>query len=362
MQWGKRKRPVRAAPRTLVTCGCLLALVSACSNHAGGGASSGSQGTGLSSTSITEQPSARSPIADSTGWLAYQTTDGADDRVHLLRVDGSDDHAIGSQLPGRTAHPDFSPDGRHLVIDQLTSENDVDQIYVGDGNGQHLKLIARCRPPACLDHWEPAWSPDGRRLVISIAGGRLTPQGPARMGLAIVDVASQTVHTILDHPSTESHDHFARWSPDGRTLVFWRERGTAAGSTQTAIFRIDATGENLEQLTPWSLLAGDPDWSPDGSKIVFSTHPLLVFPASGESDLFLMNPNGTARQQITHNGSEVRATQPRWTSDGHAIIYVQTTSSGYPRHIAAVRADGSDATVVLADRALYTHPSLQPDS
>jgi Tol biopolymer transport system component len=293
------------------------------------------------------------------GVAAYQTTDGADDRVHLVRVDGCDDHAIASELSGRTAHPDFSSDGRHLVIDELASEADVDQIYIGDGNGDHFRLMARCAPPACLDHWEAAWSPDGQRLVMSTAGGRLTEQGPTRFGLAVV--ATQSVHTVLDHPSRDGQDHFARWSPDGQSLIFWRERGASEGSPQSAIFRIDADGARLHRLTAWSLAAGDPDWSPDGSSIVFSTHPLLIFEGGAESELYAMKPDGTGLRQLTHDGDGgPRATQPRWTRDGTAIVYVETGSGGFPRHISAIRPDGTDDASVLAERDLYTHPTLQP--
>jgi Tol biopolymer transport system component len=319
-----------------------------------------------SAASRTVPASSGSPnneVPTATGWLAYQTTDGSNDRVHLVHVDGSGDHAIAPQLPGRTAHPDFSRDGTHLTFDQLSDPNgsDPDQVYIAAADGTHPRLIAPCRPPACLDRWEPAWSPDGRHLVVSTAGGRLTANGPTRFGLAIVDVATQHVTTVLDHPSRDGQDHFARWSADGSTLVFWREQPAADGSTRTAIFRVDATGHHLRQLTPWPMLAGDPDWSPNGSSIVFSTHPLLTFDSEGESELFLMNPNGTGVQQLTHNGSNgPRATQPRWTPNGPAILYTQTGPSGLPRHIYTLLADGSNDSPVLTERSLYTHPDLQP--
>jgi Tol biopolymer transport system component len=347
--------------RMVMLGGCVLALVAGCSSGSGGASSNPAPPprSRPSSAPASAQVTGQSPIFDALGWLACQTTDGADDRVHLVRVDGSDDHAIASELSGRTAHPDFSSDGRHLVIDELASEADVDQIYIGDGNGDHFRLMARCAPPACLDHWEAAWSPDGQRLVMSTAGGRLTEQAPTRFGLAVV--ATQSVHTILDHPSRDGQDHFARWSPDGQSLIFWRERGASEGSPQSAIFRIDADGARLHRLTAWSLAAGDPDWSPDGSSIVFSTHPLLIFEGGAESELYAMKPDGTGLRQLTHDGDGgPRATQPRWTRDGTAIVYVETGSGGFPRHISAIRPDGTDDASVLAERDLYTHPTLQP--
>jgi Tol biopolymer transport system component len=309
----------------------------------------------------TAAPGARTVLAGRTGWIAYQTSDAGTDRVHLVRVDGSRDHAIAPSLPGRTAHPDFSRDGRRVVIDQLRSEDDVDQLYVGTADGHDLHLVARCRPPACLDHWEPSWSPDGRRLAISTAGGRLTDGGPSEFGLAVVDVRSQRVRTVLNHSSRSGQDHFARWSPDGTHLVFWRERAAADGSPQAAVFRIDVNGTHLRRLTPWSLDAGDPDWSADGRSIVFSTHPLLLFQERARSELMVMRPDGTGRHALTRNGDGgPRATQPRWTPDARGVLYVQTGPSGQPRHVHAVSAHGDHDVAVLTARAVYTHPVLQP--
>ena len=56
---------------------------------------------------------------------------------------------------------------------------------------------------------------------------------------------------------------------------------------QTSVFIIDTFGGDVRQLTPWEMDAGDPDWSGDGSLILFSTHPLLSFDSEGPSDLYV---------------------------------------------------------------------------
>jgi TolB protein len=236
-----------------------------------------------------------------------------------------------------------------------------DQVYIGRADGSDLRQIAPCRPPKCASHWEPAWSPDGSRLAISTAAGPMTDAGPARFGISVVDVRSQKVRPVVDHPSSTGQDHFARWSPDGRHMVFWRERVSVAGAAETAVFVVDADGGDARQITPWDLLAGDPDWSPDGSLIVFSTYPLLVFGETGDSDLHVIKPDGSGMRSLTsHSKHASRATQPRWTPDGKAILYVRTGPGGTPRHIWAVNADGRLDAPVLTTDAIYTHPVLQP--
>ena len=304
-----------------------------------------------------------SPVASAKGWLAYQSVTSRgefEDGIFLVRTDGSDDHQIVAGLPGRQTHPDFSQDGKRLTFDQLTSEQSQDQVYVADANGAHARLLAPCRPPGCASHWEPAWSPDGRRLAVAAAGGVRPDQPPARFGIAIVDLAKQTVRPVLDHASQVGQDHFPRWSPDGRRLVFWRGR-ERPGGVQAAVFVVNVNGTGLRQLTPWRMLAGDPDWSPDGARILFTTRPLVDYPDAGQSELYTIRPDGTGLRRLTDYGADgPRATQPRWMPDGKAILYTRTTQTGQPRHIYAINADGTGDVPVLTAKPIYTHPILQP--
>jgi Tol biopolymer transport system component len=357
-------RSTRIAPFVAVLATMVTVVASACA----GSGSSSSQATETTSTAAQAptseaSPTAKLPIAGK-GWIAYQSMDASgNDRVFLVHIDGSGDHPIAHELPGRVAHPDFSRDGSQLVFDQLTSEaaTVTDQIYIAKADGSGIRHIAPCKPPKCLDRWEASWSPDGTRLAISTATGPLTDAGPSRGGIAILDVASGHVRQIVDHPSREGQDHFARWSPDARRLVFWRERPQSDGSVKTAIFIVNSDGSKLHQLTPWNMLAGDPDWAPDGSLIVFGTRPLLDFDAAAESELYTMRPDGSGVHALTSYGPDgPRATQPRWTSDGNAILYTRLSQAELPRQIWVISADGSVDLPVLTSKSIYTHPVLQP--
>jgi TolB protein len=300
-----------------------------------------------------------SSVASAKGWLAYQAPGASgDDGTFLVHVDGSDDHEVFLKVPGRHDHPDFSRDGKRLAFDQL-AENSPGQVYIATADGNGPRIIARCPWPEC-ELGEPAWSPDGKRLAVAIATELQPDAPPNRMGLAIIDVARQTRQQIVDHTAQAGQDHFPRWSADGRRLVFWRER-ERSGGIQTAVFVVNVDGTGLRQLTPWSLLAGDPDWSPDGSLIVFNTRPLVDFPDAGQSELYTIRPDGTGLRRLTAYGPNgPRATQPRWTPDGTAILYTRTTQTGFPRHIYAINADGTGDAPVLTAKPIYTHPILQP--
>ena len=315
----------------------------------------------LATPTAATTPVPSSSLAGAPGWIAYQAcaTCGSDldDGIYLVRPDGSTTTPILASLTGRKAHPDFSRDGKRLAFDNLQSEDGTDQTYIADADGSNPKLVGACPLPDCLQVWEPAWSPDGRKLAVSLAGGPLGPDGPASFGIGIIDVSSGKLTSLFSNGLADGQDHFPRWSPDGSRLLFWRERIDANGA-HTAIFSIAAKPGQPTQLTDWDLDAGDPDWSPDGSTIVYSTRPLLTFD-SGPSQLFLMEPDGSNARQLTQDPAVgPRATQPRWSPDGRSVLYTRDTGGGMTRRTWAIDVDGT-ANAQLVD-AFSTHGTLQP--
>lgn len=71
--------------------------------------------------------------------------------------------------------------------------------------------------------------------------------------------------------------------------------------------------------------------------------------------------DGTDQRALTAFGADgTRATQPRWTPHGTAIIYTGTDQTGHPRHLYAMAADGTHDGPVASEEDVYTHPVLQP--
>ncbi len=134
-----------------------------------------------------------------------------------------------------------------MAIDQLTPEENPDQVYIGNADGTDLELIAAGVPLECIQHWEPAWSPDGKSLAIATGGGGITEDGPNEFGISVIDVATESVREVINHPRTTGQDHFPRWSPGGDRLVFWRERPGAGSEIETAVFVVDVAGGAEEQ-------------------------------------------------------------------------------------------------------------------
>jgi Tol biopolymer transport system component len=201
-------------------------------------------------------------------------------------------------------------------------------------------------------------------------GGPFVPFGdievPATQEIRIATVTSTGLtqtRTVLHTATTTMELNAPRWSPDGSHLVFWIERhvdDTGQPVDQTAVFTIRADASHLVQVTPWSMLAGDCDWSPDGKQLVFATHPLQLFNFDAVvSNLFTVRLDGTGLRQLTHSStSNDRATQAHFIRDGR-IIYTRVMPRS--RTLWLINAEGSNGTPIPASgERIRTHGDWQP--
>ena len=141
------------------------------------------------------------------------------------------------------------------------------------------------------------------------------------------DPTRLTTETALDgHPS---------FSPNGSQIVFWSDRDVANGRE---VFVMGADGLDPTNLTNQTWHDGDPSWSPDGLRIAFQSD------RSGAFEIHTMDPDGLNVSQVTNDGA---AEAPQWSPDSSKLVY----TSGYPGDIIVVRADGSDA-MNLTDGAI----------
>lgn len=83
---------------------------------------------------------------------------------------------------------------------------------------------------------------------------------------------------------------------------------------------------------------GDPEWSPDGLRIVFTSNRGGVF------DVWVMNADGTAQTQLTTESADVAA--PSWSPDGTRIAY--TTSESGTEDVAVIAVAGGVQRLLVA--------------
>ncbi len=138
------------------------------------------------------------------------------------------------------------------------------------------------------------------------------------------------------------------WSPDGTRIVFESAR---AGNRDLVI--ISADGENSQQLTSSPVSELHPDWSPDGL--------LVVFEASDgqDSELYLIDTVGGAPVRLTDNNHDDRA--PQFSPDGRWIAYM-TRERGVWEIALLSYPEGVPAGIIDCPAAGCRFPSWSPDA
>jgi Tol biopolymer transport system component len=265
---------------------------------------------------------------------------GATD-IFTINPDGRDVRQLTFFGPNGFAYAQsWSSDGRKLVFAATASASTAPiQLWVMNADGSDQRQLLS--DPSFLDTY-PGFSPDGDTIVFERCRLRgLTFLG----GCALYRIKSDgSGLTALTHFSenTDILDITAEYSPDGKTIVF---AGFTRGGVISAIYLMNADGSNIRELTAPVLEAWVPDWSPDGSKIAFSTRSSYP-PNTINQQIWVINRDGTGLRQLTFPDGSHDAF-PSWAPQGNAIAFERDTPDFSTGAIYIISADGSGQKLVF---------------
>ena len=136
-------------------------------------------------------------------------------------------------------------------------------------------------------------------------------------------------------PDVDGTDLGPAWSPDGSRIAFAREgRPAKAATGNTDIYVVNADGTDVVRLTDDPMMEYAPTWSPDGSRIAFAAYDLA---AGGHPPsplrLYVMNADGSDMEALGPENVEGLS----WSPDGTEIAFVDT-ETGW---IMAINPDGT---------------------
>ena len=196
----------------------------------------------------------------------------------------------------------FSPDGKKIVYQYDSMKEPITGTYVMDADGKNPVRISN---KANVDR-EPAWSPDGKWIVFEsyrdpTDGTPVDPQ-TSKSGLYKMTSDGKTEVRLTQYATAASEP---AWSPDGKKIVFSSDRGG-----KNNIYVMNADGSNQGIITHGDWNDGAPSWSPDGKQIVFCSDRDRTGERDLNEEIYRMQADGTNPVRLTNNPADDRL--PRW--------------------------------------------------
>lgn len=250
-------------------------------------------------------------------------------QIYIMSAEGDQQFRL-TYGTGSDVDPDISPDGQQMVFTSNQTANGRNDIFLRDRNG----VVHNLTNNPATDEWA-RWSPDGRQIVF----------GSDRDGvfeIYVMKADGSDVRRLTDPPKL---GRYPSWSPDGRSIIL-------RSGIDIAMLPADGSGPAISltrEIAP--SFAQMPDISPDGKSVAFMSF------REGYCSVFRMTIEGIDQINLTPKAAADAASKwcsraPSWSSDGQTIFFMsQRPSTGGVNQIFAMKADGTDARQLTVNGA-----------
>lgn len=152
--------------------------------------------------------------------------------------------------------------------------------------------------------------------------------------------------------SNSDQDLDPQWSPDGSQIVFISNRN----GLRNQVYVMDADGSNVRRVTTDDNSFHDfPSWSPDGNRILY------VSDVRGNNDIYSVSVNGQDERRLTD--SEEYELSPQWSPNGRSIAYLREVD--FVNKIFLMDASGGNQRRLIDDFEniddTFSAPAWSPD-
>lgn len=280
--------------------------------------------------------------------LVYASLAAGNWDIYLQRVGGKTTINLTNDSPADDTQPSFSPDGDRIVF---RSEREGGGVFVMEGTGENVRRLTD-------RGYHPAWSPDGRTVVVSTLTFASAERLPAGFTgeLLLVDVATGGSKPLIAGASV----YQPHWSPHGQRIAYWGVPKPAS-TQQRDIWTVPAAGGEPLQVTNDAPLDWNPVWAPDGRYLYFASN------RAGSMNLWRVPIEETSGRVL---GSPEAVTTPSpysgylTVSRQGGIAYAQLASTD---NLFKIGFDPSREAVVGSQTAMtegshrFSFPDLSPD-
>jgi Tol biopolymer transport system component/serine/threonine protein kinase len=195
----------------------------------------------------------RASISPDGKSIVYQAGEFGKRDIFLRRVGGRNPVNLTENNLEDDIEAAFSPDGNRIAF---RSSRDGGGIFLMGATGESVRRLTDFG-------YSPAWSPDGKQIVIATEGVIDIMARSTTSQLWIIDVDSGTKKLLSKGDAVHP-----QWSPHGLRIAFWGLHGEGG---QRDISSIPATGGEETKITTSPAVDWNPVWSPDGKFVYFSS-------------------------------------------------------------------------------------------
>jgi TolB protein len=264
--------------------------------------------------------------------VAYVTAERqGQDRKYSLIVsdqDGENEYKI-MESGDPIMSPAWSPDSRQLAY--VSFEGNQSAIFIQTlRTGNRFKVSGR---PGI--NGAPAFSPDGRKLVVTLGGVDGNPD------IYIVDITSREATRLTTHRAIDTE---GTWSPDGRYIYFTSDR---SGGPQ--IYRIAAAGGTPQRVTFEGSYNARPRLSADGKRLA------VVHNDRGNYRIAVMDIDGKNLSVLSRGRQDE---SPSFAPNSDTLIYA--TREGRNGVLETVSADGQIRQKMASGQGDVREPVWSP--
>ena len=290
----------------------------------------------------------------------------ADGRLYEIDADGSDRtlFAAPTTLRSSDSEPEWSPDGTQIAIVREHAHGDPKNWSRIDLLSRDGSIRRRLTPvDRSVFVSSPSWSPDGDQLAFS----RATRQRDRFMSSIVVTDLNGNERTLVSQRLDRHLSSIGapEWSPDGTAVLYSAFELDRRSYFKSSIRIAPVDGGSTEVFVRD---AYSPVFSPDGSSIAL----VSIADRNGETcgsdecayngELYVTDADGENPRRLTHNKGDDIA--PDWAPDGSRIAFDSDRNfPGYGAHeLYSIEPDGDCLTWLTNGTANSVAPAWLPST
>ena len=210
--------------------------------------------------------------------------------------------------------PIYSPDGARFAFVRREAGSSTTSIVVANADGSGLREISGLPEEVA----GMALSPEGTKLAVVGAQG-LWIVGPDVAPTLVTPTDSSVSYNFFESP---------QWRPNGHELIFLSSRLDLAA--KAGVFVVQTDGSGLRALVEMTIAdPAQPALSPDGTKVAYSIQP------TDQREIHVVDVETGLDHRVAFDGA-VADVRPQWSPDGTKLVFERSGVDGFQLMIGSV--------------------------